>query len=123
MKVAPLETLDVDALVKHFVSIAIEQDEAIFKDDNRTYNRLYNEMEAVEAELKQRDGDQRRALLPLLRHWHPQVRLKAAIAVLAIEPEVGRQTLQKISDADQYPQAADARSMMNALDEGRYVPS
>jgi phage portal protein BeeE len=30
---------------------------------------------------------------------------------------------QKISDANEYPQAAEARGMKSELDEGRYVPS
>ena len=50
-------------------------------------------------------------------------RLRSAFATLALEPEAARRTLQTISDRDEYPQAADARGMMRALDDGSYVPS
>jgi hypothetical protein len=79
-------------------------------------------MEAVEDALKSRNGDQRRALLPLFLHPNAQVRLKAATATLAVAPEAARQTLQIISDRQEYPQAADARGMMRAVDKGTYVP-
>jgi hypothetical protein len=123
MKRGQLHDLSVEDLVEHFVRNAVEQDEAILLDDNRKYRRLYFDMNDLEGKLKQRDGDQRRALLPLLKHSNAQVRLKAAIALLALEPEAARATLQKISDANEYPQAADARGMMSALDEGTFVPS
>lgn len=118
-----LKDLSAAELVEEFLSVALAQDEALLDDDNAKYNRLFDQMEDVKELLKSRDGDQRRALLPLLKHSNAQVRLKAAIALLAIEPEAARATLQKISDANEYPQAADARGMMGALDEGRYKPS
>jgi hypothetical protein len=49
--------------------------------------------------------------------------LKAALATLAVAPEAARATLQLISDRQEYPQAADARGMMRAIDEGTYVPT
>jgi hypothetical protein len=55
-------------------------------------------------------------------HPNAQVRLKAATATLAVAPEAARQTLQIISDRQEYPQAADARGMMRAVDKGTYVP-
>jgi hypothetical protein len=45
-----------------------------------------------------------------------------AIALLKLEPETARAALQRIVDENDYPQAADARGMLSALDEGRYVP-
>jgi hypothetical protein len=76
----------------------------------------------VPRQLKSHTDDERRALLPLKRR-NAQVRSKAATALLALELEAARATLRKISDADEYPQAARARGIMKALDEGRYVPS
>jgi len=118
-----LKNLSIEELADRFVRNALAQDEAIIDDDNKKYRRLYFEMNDIEDELKQRDGDQRQVLFPLLKHRNAQVRLKAAIAVLAIEPKAARLALQEISDANEYPQAADARGMMSAIDEGRYVPS
>jgi hypothetical protein len=58
-------------------------------------------------------------------HNHPnaQVRLTSAIETLALEPIESRRVLQSISDRNEYPQAANARGMMMALDEGRYTPT
>jgi Domain of unknown function (DUF2019) len=118
-----IKTLSVTDLVKHFVIVALAQDQAIELDDNAKYNRLFDEMELVEAELKQRDGDKRHLLIPLLQHKNAQVRLKAAIALLAIDRVAAQRTLQTISDTNEYPQAADARGMLRAVAEGRYLPN
>jgi hypothetical protein len=122
MKDDRFEDMTVSQLVERFTSIAIAQDNALRLDEITKFNRLYDEMEAVEDALKSRNGDQRRALLPLFLHPNAQVRLKAATATLALAPEAARQTLQIISDRQEYPQAADARGMMRAVDKGTYVP-
>ncbi|MCZ7595254.1 MAG: DUF2019 domain-containing protein [Hyphomicrobium sp.] len=123
MKRSAIQGLDIEQLVARFEAIGLEQDRAIHTDENAIYNRLYREMELVEQELKGRDGDQRSALLPLLQHKNPQVRLTAAIVLLALEPKVARTALQKMWDTQEFPQAGDAMGMMRALDEGRYVPT
>ena len=113
----------VDQLVERFIAIALDQDQAMLKDDNAKFTRLFWQMDAVEDELKGRNGDQRRALLPLFNHPSAQVRLKAALATLALAQPAARRTIQTISDFQEYPQAADARGMMRALDEGTFIPS
>jgi hypothetical protein len=118
-----LQNLALDQLVERFVVLALDQDRAMRDDDNVKYNRLYGQMDDVKRELKNRPGDQRQALIPLLEHPNAQVRLKSAIATLALAPEVARRTLQVISDRQEYPQAADARGMMRAIDEGSYIPN
>ena len=118
-----LERATEEELLEYFVAIAVVQDKAMRQGENAKYNRLYGEMDAVEQELKQRTGDQRRALIPLYEHPNAQVRLKAAIATLALAPEAARQALQIISDREEYPQAADARGMTRAVDDGTFVPS
>src|SRR5262249_17719651 len=85
-------------LVERFVTIALEQDSALLTDEYMKFNRLYEEREAVEQELKARAGDQRHKLLGLLEHPNAQVRLNAAIATLALAPQAARQTLQLIKD-------------------------
>jgi hypothetical protein len=123
MKRIALQEMTVEQLVEQFTTMALEQDNALLEDEIGKYNRLYDKMEELEQELKERDDDQRRLLLPLIDHPNSEVRLKAAIATLSIDPEAARQALQHISDNNEYPQAAYARGMMKALDEGRYVPS
>lgn len=123
MNRAEIQAMTTDQLVAQFISIALDQDRAMTIDDSAKYNLLFSQMDVVKDELRGRAGDQRQALMPLLKHRNAQVRLKAAIALLALEPQAARATLQKMSDANEYPQAADARGMMRALDEGRYIPS
>lgn len=123
MKQQELSSMSVSQLVDAFVSMALAQDEAELADELATYNRIYDEMETVRHELKSREGDARRALLPLLAHRNAQVRLKAAISTLALEPEAARETLQKLADSNEFPQAARASGMLEAIAEGRYVPS
>lgn len=110
-------------LVERFLAIALEQDQAVLYDDFALYNRLYDQMSAVEVELKSRIGDQRSLLLPLYQHENAQVRLQAALATLTVAPDASRAVLQEISDRNEYPQAADARGMLRALTEGTYTPS
>ena len=123
MNPSSLHDMSVDVLVEHFLSMALKQDKALLLDEITKYNRLYDEMEVVEGELKIREGDQRRALLPLLGHANVHVRLKAAIATLAVDLKAAQEALHKISDRDEYPQAAEARGVIQALDEGRVRPS
>jgi len=82
-----IKSLTVEQLVERFVAVALDQDEAELQEDTRKFRPLYEQMEAVEQELKSRFGDQRRALLPLHNHLNAQVRLKAAPATLAVAPD------------------------------------
>lgn len=116
-----LSTMKTDQLAGRFVNIALEQDQALRLDDIAKFNRLYGKMNDVVQELKARAGDQRRALLPLHAHPNAQVRLKSAIATLAIDLDASRRILQLISDNDEYPQAVHARGMIDALDRRTYV--
>src|SRR5256885_13121507 len=107
MKQANLKEITVDQLVAHFVALALEEGEVIYRETPR-YNRLFRRMEDVRGELKSRHGDQRRALIPLLQHPNAQVRIKSALTTLALVPEASRLALQIINDRKEWPQAADA---------------
>jgi hypothetical protein len=113
----------VQELVARFVSIGLAQYDALYVADTRKYNRLFSRMGDVEGELKCREGDQRRALLPLLDHPNLQVRMMAAHAVLAITPALARKAFESVRDSGIFPQAADASGTLRALDNGTYVPS
>jgi Fic family protein len=118
-----LTNLSVEQLVERFTAIALEQSEALRTDKLRKYNKLYDRMEEVEQELKSRSGDRRDALSGLMQHPNAQVRLKAASAILALFPNAARRTLQDLIDKKEFPEAGYAGSMLDAVDEGRYVPS
>ena len=113
----------VDELIATFESIALEQGDALSENDTEKYNRLYDQLSEIKSELKGRDGDQRRVLATLLDHTNPHVRLKSAIAMLAVAPEAAVKALQRIIDDEEFPEAGYAGSMMDALNEGRYIPA
>jgi hypothetical protein len=72
--------------------------------------------------LKARNGDQRRALLLLYEHPNAQVRLKAAKATLAVNPDAARRVLQTLADSREFPQAGDAGMTLINLDRSIFNP-
>lgn len=117
------EKLSVDQLAERFISTALEQDKALQADKTAKYNRLFGDMRTIVDELKRRPGDQRRTLIQFLKHPNAQVRLKSAIATLALTPDASRRALQIISDFDENPQAPFARDILFGLDDGSYKPT
>jgi len=117
------EAASVQELVERFLSIGLAQYDAAYVMDTKKYNRLYTEMDAIRNELKRRDGDQRRALAPLLDHPNLHVKLKAAVTLLAVSPDRARKALESVRDSEVLPQCADASMMLRAIDDGSFVPS
>src|SRR5262245_12802924 len=111
-----------EQLVQQFALLATQQEEAIFADENDLYNTLVDRMEVVESELQGHSGDQRRLLCSLYRHKNNYVRLKAAFATLAVEPELSQDVLRDIADLGDYPATAEARLMLLDLERGSFVP-
>jgi hypothetical protein len=118
-----ISNMTTEQLVERFTAIALDQAKALQKYDITKVNRLFDQMEAVEAELKDREGDQRHALLHLYNHPIPHVRLKAALATLAVAREQARRLLQAIAISENGPQAADAKSTLRMLDSGEFKPT
>jgi hypothetical protein len=116
------QNMTVGQLVQEFLTVTVAQYRADLVEDIPKYNRLYRRMKLLEQELKGRAGDQRRALLPLCDHSNAHVRLRAAVATLALAPEKARETLQIIHDRREYPDAANAFGLLIGLDDGPYVP-
>ena len=115
--------MTVDDLVQRFATLGLEEDKAILHDDNEEFTRLFWEMEAVEGELKSRQGDQRRALTRLYDHRNVQVRLCAAKATLAVVHLEARGLIETIAKSHEFPQAGDAGMTLRALDEGIFKPT
>jgi hypothetical protein len=113
----------VQQLVAHFLSIGLAQYDAARVADTSKYNRLFARMQDIRHELKRREGDQRRALLPLLDHPNVQVRMMAAHAVLTISPALARRAFESVRDSQIFPQAMDAGMTIRALDNGTYILS
>jgi len=123
MKQSDLPSLSVPQLVDLFARIGIEEDEAEKVDDRAKRRRLPYEMDAVQAELKGRPGDQRRALLQLYDHPNMQVRLVAAKYTLAVAPAEARRMIEWIAASNWFPYAGDAGMCLYMLDSGAFVPS
>lgn len=123
MKQSELEAMTVEQLVERFVEIGLAQDRALLDNETGKFNRLYDQMQAVNEELRRRDGDQRRALLSLYNHPNMQVRLKAATTTLAIAPHAARDALEAIKASRWQPQALDAGMSLWNLDRGIFKPT
>ena len=123
MRSITLQEMSVDQLVQRFESLGVDQGRALLFDEIAKFNRLFDQLELVEGELKTRPGDQRRSLLVLYRHPDRQVQLTAAKATLAVAPAEARAQLRTISDSREYPQAGDAGMTLWALDEGIFKPT
>jgi hypothetical protein len=118
-----LAALSVAELVERFVSIAHDQVQAERAGRVRQMRTHYWRMDSVREELRRRPGDQRSALIPLLRHPEAQVRLKAAVSTLALAPDEARMTLQSLADRGLPPQALYAGVALNELDLGNFKPT
>ncbi len=112
-----------DRLLEEFTAIGLRQDEALLRNAISRFNRLFDQREAIEAELKCRPGDQRRILMRLYEHENAQVRLNAAKATLAVAPVEARQLLEAIAASRRFPQAGDAGMSLINLDNGIYKPT
>jgi len=123
MSEVKLKDVTTEDLVERFVRIALDQDKAVLRGDNAKYSRLFWQMDAIKEELKKRPGDQRRALIALFNHPNVQVRLKSAIATLAVTPEPARRLLQDIADSRDYPYAGDAGMTLDCLERGIFKPT
>ncbi|MFG1425048.1 DUF2019 domain-containing protein [Roseixanthobacter glucoisosaccharinicivorans] len=122
MKKAKLSEMSTDKLVKDYVQIGILQYNLDY-DEIRKYNRSFLEKRAIEAELKTRPGDQRRALMALYDYPNMQVRLNAATATLAVAPKAARRLLEDIRASFWVPQCYEAGSRLRNLDDGTFKPT
>ncbi len=117
-----LSDLSVGELVEEFITLGIKQYKAVWDGDTKTYKPLFFRMQAVKAELKNRSGDERRALRALYDHPNIQVRLMAARATLALSPVEARRVIESIAASNDFPYAGDAGMCLWALDEGIFKP-
>jgi len=118
-----LGTLSVAELVEEFIALGIKQYKAVWDGDTKAYNPLFDRMQAIKTELKNRPGDQRRALKTLYDHPNIQVRLMAARSTLALAPIEARRVIESIAASNQFPYAGDAGMCLYRLDSGAFVPS
>jgi hypothetical protein len=118
----PLDQLAVAELVQDFLSTAFAQYDAERRSETAKYNRLYRHMNEIRDELKRREGDQRRALLPFLNHPNAQVRLMVANSLLTIVPDRAKKALETVRDSRIVPQSVNAGFMLDRIEDGSFVP-
>ena len=87
MKKSRSHGVSVEGLVERYAAIGRRAVRGELDDKSAKFDRLVDDLIAVEAELKSRTGDERAALLKLYDHPNMQVRLNAAQATLAVAPE------------------------------------
>ncbi len=122
-RVVDLEVTSTEDLVRLYrdqcIAFSIDVDEERIA----ALQRRFDAIMAIEAELKRRPGDQRKALTVLLGQGNLQARLMAATALLAIDREAAISDLEELAEMNWMPQTADARLTLRNLAEGRYIPS
>ena len=121
MTARTLTKMSVEDLVARFEELAIAQGKEI-DGSVKAYNRLYDRLEAIEQELKSRDGDARQALVRLHGHRNFQVRITAANATLVVAPEEAREELEIIANSKLTPHCYQAVGTLRDLDSGFYKP-
>jgi hypothetical protein len=122
MKETSIKILNNADLVDLFSALGVLKDHAMMDDEDAEMKRLFHHMSAIAAELKNRKGDQRRALLPLYGHRNAAVRLAAAKATLAVAPTEARRMIESIADGQHMYYSGDAGMCLLMLDSGRFVP-
>ncbi len=89
---------------------------------NSYFNRLYDQMDEIDRELRSRGFDARAALSRLFAHPNIQVRLQAAKFSLGVEPAKAYQVIKNISESNLLPQSADAGMTLINLKRGIFKP-
>lgn len=87
-----------DELIAQFAETAMSGHEAMQYGNPDEYNRLRDNMTAIEDELKFRGFAARQALLPLLDHVHPGVRHEAAAACMGFAPNEAIPVYEKLAE-------------------------
>lgn len=118
-----LKPLSTNDLLLLFEKLCVEQYDSLDRQEYAAFNRRYDQVQAIEDELKSRPGDQRRILMKLFGHPNMQVRLTAARANLAVDYPAARREIQDIADSKWGPQCGDAGMTLINLDNGIYRPS
>ena len=117
-----LGEMTVEELVDRFAEIGVAQSEALDAENRKKFRKLYEEMDAVDNELRSRGKQVRLALQRLYNYPNMQVRLKAAKRTLGVTPDAARRVIQAIADSKWPPQYVEAYMTLVNLDNGTFVP-
>ena len=116
--------LTIDALVSAYRELCVKDYDARDCGDRPKVRRYFDEMTAIEEVLRSRGPEARRALIPLLKDHHAQVRLNTAKALLAVVPAEARATLEQLAaHAPDGSQSGSAGMCLELLDNGWFKPT
>ena len=102
-------------LVGMFRENSLAQDDTNISGNTKKYRKLYFINVDIVKELMRRPGDERRALLPLLKDENPHVRLQAAKFAYPVAPAECRACLEAIRAAKLPDQSLDAGMTLRQL--------
>lgn len=122
MKQYDLTQVPIDDLIARFAEIAKKRGEAVLDLNSRRANVFYDQMKAIDDELRARGVEARLKLAPLLRDRDRLVRFYAAEKLLGLIPGESRAVMEWNAKYGADSIAADARGFMRALDAGTYQP-
>jgi len=127
MKSEALDSVKTADLVARYIALSVKQSTAHYEEDvaiaAREYNRLYRATHAISDVLRARGVEARNALVPLLQHANPQVRLNAAHQLLAVTHDEAYAALQKLGDGPPGLFRLRARMALEGLADGTYKPT
>jgi hypothetical protein len=110
--------MSIDELLELFTNACLAQYETwVFPDETEASNKEFWILVAIKDELTSRGPDARRALVRLLIHDNPQVRLQAAKFVYPVARAEARKCLQDLASANLPVQTLDARMTLWRLEE------
>jgi Domain of unknown function (DUF2019) len=109
--------MSLDELVAHYAKSAAEHGRATESGDPRSANAAYEVLISAWHELRSRGDDAQSAILPLLNHVDPGVRVWAGTHALMFAPDVATHTLEALSREDGFA-AFDAEMTLDAWKKG-----
>jgi Mg-chelatase subunit ChlI len=110
-------------LVELFRGYAIMQQRVLLNSNTSKYNKLYDKMAAIDAELRSRGIEARRSLLTLLSDENFRVRYAAAMKSLGVERDRAIAVLREIAASHMMPEAGDAGMALFHLERGIFKPT
>ena len=95
-----MENLTIDEVISLYIDAADKQYGAIQVGNTRAADKVGGVIATAYRELRQRGVQAQTALLPLLEHPDPSVRIWAASHTLEFEPEQAEPVLEKLAGED-----------------------
>jgi hypothetical protein len=117
-----LTQLPTDTLIDRFSEIAKERGTAVLDLDSRRANIYFDQMLAIDNELRARGREARLRLAPLLRDPDRFIRFYAAEKLLGLVPSESRAVMEWNARYEADSIAANARGFLRALNAGTYKP-